>query len=131
MNAMQVISVFHKKIHPETSIAAREFVDSDKYKLKNAPHGGYKKEDKMHLTAGTNGPTLGSMSKMGIPSHKTTLYPTNDRLHGSNLRAKEHWIKTDVDCKYRFIFFPIKNIREKSHHVRRRDRNILQVNYNW
>ncbi|KAB1211798.1 hypothetical protein CJ030_MR6G006604 [Morella rubra] len=93
----KVISVFHKKIHPETSIAARDFVDSDKYKLKNAPHGGYKKEDKVHLTAGTNGPTLGSMSKMGIPSHKTTLYPTNDRLHGSNLRAKEHWIKTDVD----------------------------------
>lgn len=99
--------MFHKKIHPETTIAAREFANSHTYKANNAPNGCYNNKEHMYPGADNNGFTLGSSSKMGIPCHKSNLKPPQDRLHGSNLSAKEHWIKTDADCKYQFMCFTI------------------------
>ena len=105
MCGMQVIRVFHKKIHPESSIAAREFVNSHKYKVKKAPSGGYNNGDQMNLGEDNDGLTLEPMSKMGIQCCKTNLNAPRDGLHDSNLSAKEHWIMTDADCKYQFFFF--------------------------
>ncbi|KAG7985955.1 hypothetical protein I3843_03G054200 [Carya illinoinensis] len=93
-----VIRMFHKKIHPETTIAARDFADSHTNKVNNAPNRCYNNKEHMYPGADNNGFfTLGSMSKMGIPCHKSNLKPPQDRLHGSNLSAKEHWIKTDAE----------------------------------
>ncbi|XP_042970118.1 protein LAZY 1-like [Carya illinoinensis] len=93
----KVIRMFHKKIHPETTIAARDFADSHTNKVNNAPNRCYNNKEHMYPGADNNGFTLGSMSKMGIPCHKSNLKPPQDRLHGSNLSAKEHWIKTDAE----------------------------------
>ena len=109
MCGMQVIRVFHKKIHPESSIAAREFVNSHKYKVKKAPSGGYNNGDQMNLGEDNDGLTLEPMSKMGIQCCKTNLNAPRDGLHDSNLSAKEHWIMTDADCKYQFFFFGLVN----------------------
>lgn len=123
MCGMQVIRIFQKKIHPESSIAGREFVDSHKYKVKNAPNGSYNNGDQMHLDEDNDGFTLGSMSNMRIPCCKTNLNPPQDGLHG-NLSAKEHWIKTDADCKYQFICFTISKYRGKIPPLKFKDRNI-------
>ncbi|GMY13051.1 protein LAZY 1 isoform X2 [Fagus crenata] len=93
----KVIRVFHKKIHPESSIAAREFVNSHKYKVKKAPSGGYNNGDQMNLGEDNDGLTLEPMSKMGIQCCKTNLNAPRDGLPDSNLSAKEHWIMTDAD----------------------------------
>lgn len=106
MCGMQVIRVFHRKIHPESSIAEREFVNSHKYKVKKAPSGSYNNGDQMHLGEDNDAFTLEPMSKMRRSHHyKTNLNPPQDGLHDSNLSAKEHWIMTDADCKYQFFFY--------------------------
>lgn len=110
MCGMQVLRMFHRKIHPESSIAAREFVESHKYKAKNAPgDGGCNNGDMMHLGEDNRGFTLRSMSNMGIQYCKTNLNPPEDGRYRRNMNAKEHWIKTDADCKYHFICSTIMN----------------------
>lgn len=82
---MQVIKLFHRKIHPENSIAERES------KMNNAPYGD-------------NDYTGGSRSKAGLgKNNKKTI----SKLPQFELTActaatenGEHWIKTDADCKY-------------------------------
>lgn len=111
MCGMQVIRVFHRKIHPESTIAEREFVNSHKYKVKKAPSGSYNNGDQMHWGEDNDAFTLEPMSKMGSHRYKTNLNPPQDGLHDGNLSAKEHWIMTDADCKYQFFFFWFGKLR--------------------
>ncbi|XP_052290850.1 protein LAZY 1-like [Citrus sinensis] len=71
---MQVIQMFHRKIHPEKSIAEKE-LKSRTNKIKSSPYEG-------------------------IEYHKIEKMLSQYGLRGSTSSGnREHWIKTDADCK--------------------------------
>lgn len=102
--------MFHRRIHPESSTAAREFVDAEKYKDKNnsRTHGGCS-ENMMLVGRDNRRFPQGAMIKEGTEHCKKYMNLPQYRLSGSNFRRKgEHWIKTDADCKYHFISYTME-----------------------
>lgn len=98
MSGMQVLRMFHKKIHPERANAEEELKKS-----RNC------ESNKNSIAGGCN--------KGGLPSHDnyksrsplkaifkketTSLNVTHTGLSSSGMNEKrEHWIKTDADCEY-------------------------------
>ncbi|KAL5581396.1 hypothetical protein UlMin_013838 [Ulmus minor] len=87
----KVLRMFHRKIHPESSMAAREFVRSKKCKVKNTPkEGGCANGDLIQKVVN---------AKEGTGCCKNNMNSTQySSLNYSNLRGKEeHWIKIDAD----------------------------------
>lgn len=97
---MQVMKMLHRKIHPENNVADKEFVKSYKEKKIISYDGGY------------GGGSIEQLEKndksfQGSKPKEWTEYCKNNRnlqqneyscsISGGN---KEHWIKTDADCKY-------------------------------
>ncbi|PQP94473.1 protein LAZY 1 isoform X2 [Prunus yedoensis var. nudiflora] len=95
----KILRMFHRRIHPESSTAAREFVEAEKYKDKNnsSAHGG-RSENMMLMGRDNRRFPQGAMIKEGTEHCKKYMNLPQYRLSGSNFRRKgEHWIKTDAD----------------------------------
>ncbi|CAB4305841.1 unnamed protein product [Prunus armeniaca] len=106
----KILRMFHRRIHPESSTAAREFVDAEKYKDKNnsSAHGDCR-ENMMLMGRDNRRFPQGAMIKEGTEHCKKYMNLPQYRLSGSNFRRKgEHWIKTDADCKYHFISYTME-----------------------
>jgi len=107
---MQVLRMFYKKVHPERS-TAEEFTKSHNCEI-----------EKCSINGGCNKGNLtlqGQHNRALFNKEITNINPTNKRLNRSGLTQKrEHWIKTDADCKYKstsiscFINISIKIIQE-------------------
>lgn len=103
---MQVLRMFHRKIHPENSIAAKELFMSEKSKIKSTCNsGGHANENLMHQGGDDTEIYKELMLKEEKQCHKDQMNLPN-KLSSSNFSGKgEHWIKTDADCTYCFIYF--------------------------
>ncbi|XVE67668.1 hypothetical protein DITRI_Ditri09bG0006500 [Diplodiscus trichospermus] len=98
----KVIKLFHRKVHPESSIAERESKSLHRNKMKKAPcnDDDYTDGDRIRQDKDKRWFPQGSRSKAG-------KYETTSKLPQYGLTAcaaaganGEHWIKTDADCKY-------------------------------
>ncbi|XP_062105408.1 protein LAZY 1 [Humulus lupulus] len=96
----KVMHMFHRKIHPESSVDAREFIRSKKCTAKITPNeGGYTNGNLVHK-GGDN-----RRCCQGLPSIRETQSRRNklnsaqqSSLSCNNLRGKgEHWINIDED----------------------------------
>lgn len=125
---MQVLRMFHRKIHPESSIAARELLKSEKCNLKNIRNeSGYTNGNLIHLGGDNRKFPQESKTKDGKQYHKNQMKLPQHRLCSSNLSGKgEHWIKTDADCTYYFLYFFIKIQHPHSDHSSLEIHNIHQ-----
>lgn len=93
--------MFHRKIHPENSIAEREFNKSRRCKTIGNSSDGYRNGDLTHTTNNNRRFPWGSKSKEGILCYENNSELPKNGLNVSNsIRNGEHWIKTDADCKY-------------------------------
>lgn len=93
--------MFHRKIHPENFIAEKE-LKSRTNKISSIPYHG------VHTDRGLKNDNRSSPS--GCESKEQTEYQKTNKmlsqygLTGSTSSAnREHWIKTDADCKYLFL----------------------------
>lgn len=107
--------MFHRKIHPEKSIAEKEF-KSRTNKIKSSPYEGVHTDGGLDNDNKSSPP--GCESKDQIEYHKIEKMLSQYGLRGSTSSGnREHWIKTDADCKYLFLkffscfFFTHKKIR--------------------
>ena len=99
---MQVLRIFHRKIHPESSMAEREFVSPVKCQAKDTPKdGGHTNGNLKHLGKDNRRFPQASMSMEGIHYSTNKMIPPQlSNLSCNNLKGKgEHWIKIDDDCK--------------------------------
>lgn len=103
---LQVIKLFHRKVHPESSIAERESKNLNRNKVSKAPYNDddYTDGDQIHQDKNNRWFRQGSRSKAAGGTHD---YETISKLPQSGLTGctaasayGEHWIKTDADCKY-------------------------------
>ena len=97
--------MFHKKVHPEGSNTEEQFNKSHKCQIKkNSIDSGYNTGALAFQDKYNKSPRR-SMLKKEI----TNLNKTQEMLNSSGLNKKrEHWIKTDADCKYIPTTFIIK-----------------------
>ncbi|KAK9272430.1 hypothetical protein L1049_002803 [Liquidambar formosana] len=97
--------IFHRKIHPESSTAAKEFKKSNKYEINNNPYnGGYHNGDSSLPNEDNRRFSQESMSKEGVKCHNTySNLPQNGLSSSGSSENREHWITTDAECKYRCI----------------------------
>lgn len=84
--------MFHGKVHPERSTAAKEFT----YEIQNALYDDgcdNRDEDGTEFPHGymLREPNQCFMSNLNLP---------HDMLSSGSSGSGEHWIKTDADCKY-------------------------------
>ncbi|XVF13889.1 hypothetical protein REPUB_Repub09cG0008100 [Reevesia pubescens] len=97
----KVIKLFHRKVHPESSIAERESKNLHKKKMNNAPYNDddYTDGDQIHQDKDNMWFPQGSRSKAGIENYKTISKPPQCGLTGCTAASEngEHWIKTDAD----------------------------------
>ncbi|OMO85423.1 hypothetical protein CCACVL1_10192 [Corchorus capsularis] len=97
----KVIKLFHRKIHPESSIAEKESKQLHMNKMNDAPHynGDYSEDGKqIHHNKDNRLFPLGSRAKEGIQNYKTISKLPLYQLNGFTATANgEHWIKTDAD----------------------------------
>ncbi|XWS43990.1 hypothetical protein CRYUN_Cryun15aG0006400 [Craigia yunnanensis] len=97
----KVIKLFHRKIHPESFIAEREFSNLHRNKMTNAPYndGDYTDGEQMHQDKDNKWFPQGSMPKAGTQNYKSISklpqYGVTDCTAAS--ANGEHWIKTDAD----------------------------------
>lgn len=93
--------MFHRKVHPESSEAATQ-----------NPNKAHKNETKNNDVGNTSGDQFLSdediilipqraTSKRNIRRYKSQSNPTQFTLSSCDSNEnREHWIKTDADCKY-------------------------------
>lgn len=98
--------MFKRRIHPEGSIAAKEFIKSEKYNdMSNSSDSGGRNRNLMLMGGENRRFPQGSKLKEGTKHCKKYMDLPQYRLNDSDLRRnEEHWIKTDADCKYDFVF---------------------------
>ncbi|XP_060667612.1 protein LAZY 1 isoform X1 [Ziziphus jujuba] len=113
----KVLHMFHRKIHPESSIVARELLMSGKCNLKHTRNdSGYTNGNLIHLGGNNRKFSRESKTKDGKQCHKNQMKLPQCRVSSSNLSGKgEHWIKTDADCTYYFPYFFAKNTLANSY----------------
>ncbi|XP_021299319.1 protein LAZY 1 [Herrania umbratica] len=96
----KVIKLFHRKIHPESSIAERQSKNLHTDKMNNAPYDDGEYTDGQQVQQGKGHRRLpqGSWSKEGTQNYKTISKLPQYGLTGFTAGANgEHWIKTDAD----------------------------------
>ncbi|XWS32620.1 hypothetical protein CRYUN_Cryun22dG0005800 [Craigia yunnanensis] len=97
----KVIKLFHRKIHPESSIAEREFKNLHRNKMNNAPYndGEYTDGEQMHQDKDKKWFPQRSRSKTGIQNYKSISKLPQYGVNGCTAASAngEHWIKTDAD----------------------------------
>ncbi|XP_064979536.1 protein LAZY 1-like isoform X1 [Musa acuminata AAA Group] len=97
----KILQFFHKKVHPESSIMSKKPSKTGKNEKKEYAHpvGGSE-------PAGTDGCTatsakVGPCRKEHIPDLNFCYNPPAHAFGGDDSNgSREHWIKTDADCKY-------------------------------
>ncbi|KAJ0051503.1 hypothetical protein Pint_03027 [Pistacia integerrima] len=97
----KVIQMFHRKIHPENSIAEKGFIKSHTKKINRNPRDGSSVNGGlMHSDKNDKSFPQGSKSKEGTQYYMTNIKWPQYGLKGSASSGnREHWIKTDADCK--------------------------------
>lgn len=116
---VQILQIFHRKIHPESSVAARKLKKDKKHGNRdkgptflgnNAIDGGGAGG------AGGDGENRMFASKVAcrkecMPSFRCCSMPAPVDLDGDDSTGNcEHWIKTDADCEYsppRMHYYPL------------------------
>ncbi|KAM5582041.1 protein LAZY 1 [Rosa sericea] len=95
----KVLRMFQRRIHPEGSIAEKEFIKSKKYKDKsNSSNIGGCNRNLILMGAENRRLPHESKFKEGTKQCKKYMDWPQYRLNGSDLRRnEEHWIKTDAD----------------------------------
>ncbi|URE29184.1 WRKY transcription factor [Musa troglodytarum] len=99
----KILQFFHKKVHPESSIVSK--------KPSTSKTGKNEKKEYAHLVGGseptgTDGCTaaaakVGPCRKEHIPDLNFCYNPASHAFGGNDSSgSREHWIKTDADCKY-------------------------------
>lgn len=98
---MQVLKMFHRKVHPEQSIFEKESVKSHKEKIMRPLHYDGYYADPMHQDNNNIKFPLGSKPVEGVHCCPSNMKMREYGLcgnHSSN--NKEYWIKTDSECKF-------------------------------
>ena len=99
-SSMQVLRIFHRKIHPESSTAERESASPIKCKAKETfKEGGNANHNLKHLRVDDR--RFPPTSMEGIQCNLNKMNPPQQSsLSCYNFRGKgEHWINIDDDCK--------------------------------
>ncbi|XAR52025.1 hypothetical protein NMG60_11006860 [Bertholletia excelsa] len=93
----KVLRMFHKKIHPERPTGKEELNRSHKLETKKATiTHGYSKQGVTLQDRHNNRPSFRTVLKKEI----TNLHPIHKQISSGGLtQKKEHWIKTDANCK--------------------------------
>ena len=98
--------MFHRKVHPENSIATQKSNKTQKTenKKKLTHNGDYHNGDQVPPDEEIVSYPKMALSKESIRRYKSQSNPPQFTLSSSDSNGnREHWIKTDADCKYRFI----------------------------
>lgn len=120
---MQVLRMFHRKVHPENSMNAKDFIKSHKGKINNVPDdccheyddGDPRNPEKSRFHSDTK-------SRKWSQHCKTNWKPIQDGVSCSSSTGKnEHWIKTDAECKYYIL---VCNLHTLPH------RNLIRIYIN-
>lgn len=95
----QILQIFHRKVHPENSVAAKKTERSGK---KNG--SGCMPRGAGHDFHGSGGAATTASKRIcrkeGAPNFKFCSNDPSLAIGGSDSNGnREHWIKTDVDCK--------------------------------
>lgn len=93
----QILHMFHRKVHPENSTGAQK---CDKYQKKKTMNEG-SEEDILMIQ-----PKRAELSKENYTrQYKIQPNPFQFTLgcEEDSSENKEHWIKTDADCKYKVV----------------------------
>ncbi|KAM0984424.1 hypothetical protein EV1_011921 [Malus domestica] len=97
----KILHMFHRKVHPETSAAQqkRGKYERNQTKKKTSSEGTYSngdQEDDIILY-----PQQGFSSNPSMRRYKSQSNPPQIALSGMDSNDnREHWIKTDADCKF-------------------------------
>ncbi|KAL3526275.1 hypothetical protein ACH5RR_010931 [Cinchona calisaya] len=89
----KILKIFHRKVHPEGLLAEKQFIKAKKENIKqvscksSTPYG----EDKGKKRS----PKMATLQKEISQS-----VPSSERINSSSIPVnREHWIRTDADCK--------------------------------
>ncbi|XP_044503054.1 protein LAZY 1-like isoform X2 [Mangifera indica] len=92
----KIIQMFHRKIHPENSIAEKEFIKSHTKKINGNPRdGSCVNGGLMHSEKSNKKFPQGSTSKQGYMAN--IIWPQYGLKGIASSGYREHWIKTDAD----------------------------------
>ncbi|TYJ13857.1 hypothetical protein E1A91_A10G078400v1 [Gossypium mustelinum] len=99
---LQVTRLFHRKIHPESSIAERESKVQHKNEMNNTPYndGDSTDGEQMHQVEVKNWFSQGSTSRAGTQNYKSSVMPQPQYgVTGCTAASSNgaHWIKTEAD----------------------------------
>lgn len=102
MCGVQILHMFHRKVHPESSTSTRK---TDKHpkneNKKNTFNGGHNNGGQMPLDEDITIVPQKPFSKRSIRRYKSQSNPPQFMLTGCDSNgSREYWIKTDADCKY-------------------------------
>ncbi|GMJ04358.1 LAZY 1 [Hibiscus trionum] len=99
----KVIKLFHRKVHPESSIADKEPKKLHRKKMNNAPYAEdeYTDGDQIQHHKDNKWFPQGLSSMAGPRDYETiSELPKYELVDSTAASANgEHWIKTDADCK--------------------------------
>ncbi|XVE84182.1 hypothetical protein DITRI_Ditri16bG0149400 [Diplodiscus trichospermus] len=108
----KVIKLFHRKIHPESSVAEREFKSMHRNEMNNATYndGDYTDGGQMHQDKDKKWFPQGSRSKEGNQNYKSIAKLSQYGVTGCTAASAngEHWIRTDADCT---CYIPPENVK--------------------
>ncbi|TYI60267.1 hypothetical protein E1A91_D10G092700v1 [Gossypium mustelinum] len=100
---LQVTRLFHRKIHPESSIAERELKAQHKNEMNNTPYndGDSTDGEQMHQVEVKNWFSQGSTSRAGTQNYKSFSVMPQPQYGITGCTAASsngaHWIKTEAD----------------------------------
>ena len=97
--SMQILQMFHRKVHPESSMAARISGKPHRNDIKNKIN--YSNDDRVLPNEDIRVFPQRTLSKESIQRFKSHSNSPQVTLSGIDSNGnREHWIKTDADCKY-------------------------------
>lgn len=105
---MQILQLFHRKVHPESSTGSDKSKKPAKFEVKSRvsherPYykiGGSESTDEHITIIPRRALSNESIRRIKSQSNSTQLMPNAADSFGNG----EHWIKTDSDCMYKHAF---------------------------
>ncbi|KAF7801735.1 protein LAZY 1-like [Senna tora] len=98
----KVLHMFHRKVYPENSVSAKEIIASQKGTTTNVPHdfcNGYDTGDPTFPDKGRKYCSEFKSRKWSQNCKKNSNPPQHELSYSSSSGNREHWIKTDEECK--------------------------------
>lgn len=97
--------MFHRKVHPETAIDKSGKTQKHENKKKMMNDGSHNiKGDLFYAEEDNMGQPRRSLPKDIMKNYKRQMNPLQFALgSGDSFGNREHWIKTDAECKYSYI----------------------------